>query len=581
VPQLLPMLKRVLKQWLTGVDQIALFIILLGSVSWSLTMIKSGLIYPFGMGFWGPNGHDGVWHIALIKSLARGSWDMPVFAGQPIMNYHVGFDLIVAFLHKLTFIPIRFLYFQIVPPIVAIFAGVFIYLFLSSWAKSKYAIYMALFFIYFAGSWGYILTLLRNSVISGESLFWSQQSVSTLVNPPFALSLAVLFAGLYFLLKGVKEHSKNSLIITTFLFGVLVQIKVYAGILVLMGLFAAGIWQMIKRRGTNVMRVFAGSSIISVLLFSPLGEEAGKTVVYRPFWFLETMMAVSDRLYWPRFYDAMIAYKSGGYWVKGIIAYSVAFIIFLLGNWGTRIISLKWFLGKLKKIRNLDFIDVIFVVVITAGFLIPLFFVQRGTPWNTIQFVYYSLLFSGILAGICIGEWLDKSSRMWKFFAVSVVVILTIPTSFGTLLYNYLPGRPPARISLEELEALSFLEKQPEGVVLTFPYDEVLAREAQANPPRPLYLYESTAYVSAFSNKSVYLEDEVNLDITGYNWRERRSKLIGFYDSLDHQLVWTFLRDNNIEYVYWIKGQRARLGEGQLGIEMIFENDLVSIYKVI
>ena len=59
-------------------------LIFLGIINWSLIMVKSALIYPFGMGFWGPNGHDGVWHIALINQLARGSLEMPTFAGEQL-----------------------------------------------------------------------------------------------------------------------------------------------------------------------------------------------------------------------------------------------------------------------------------------------------------------------------------------------------------------------------------------------------------------------------------------------------------------------------------------------------------------
>ena len=37
---------------------------------------------------------------------------------------------------------------------------------------------------------------------------------------------------------------------------------------------------------------------------------------------------------------------------------------------------------------------------------------------------------------------------------------------------------------------------------------------------------------------------------------------------------------NNIKYVYWLKGQRAFYGEGQLGITKIFENSSVDIFQV-
>lgn len=553
----------------------ALILILAGSIVWSLIMFKSGLLYSFGIGFWGPNGHDGIWHIALIKSLARGSWEMPVFSGEIIKNYHIGFDLILAFIHKLALIPVETLYFQIVPPLLALGIGVSVYLFVLEWKKSKFAAFWATFFIYFGGSFGWILTYLREKEFSGESLFWSQQSISTLINPPFALSQLVIFIGLLALIKGLKEKNNKLLILASFLFGVLVQIKIYAGILVLGGLFVGSLIEIFKRNGTSLLKVFAGAAILSTLIFVPLNPNPGSSLVFKPFWFLETMMGLSDRFNWPKFYEAMINYKYGHVWLKAIIAYSLAFLIFIVGNLGTRIIGFIYILKKLRNLSKVDYLDAFIFILISGGIVLPIFLLQSGTPWNTIQFFYYSLMFFSIIAGISLGQMIEKNKKLFA----ALIVILAIPTSIATL-RNYLPSRPPAKISLLELEALKFLSDQPQGVVLTYPFDRLAAQKAENNPPRPLYLYESTAYVSAYSGKPVFLEDEVNLDITGYDWHGRRSEVENFLRSLDHQFVYNFLRENNITYVYWVKGQRARLGEGQLGMTRVFENKEVDIYKV-
>jgi hypothetical protein len=145
----------------------------------------------------------------------------------------------------------------------------------------------------------------------------------------------------------------------------------------------------------------------------------------------------------------------------------------------------------------------------------------------------------------------------------------------------YLTQVPPAQITKEEMEALNFLAKEPDGIILTFPFDLVEAKNAESNPPRPLYRYVSTAYVAAYSKKNVYLEDEMNLDIMQYDWQTRRAEIENFYQSLDENRVRNFLLKNNIDYIYWLKPQRARLGEGQLGLIRIFENKKVDIYKVI
>ena len=112
------------------------------------------------------------------------------------------------------------------------------------WKQSKTIAFWTLFFLYFGGSLGWVVTFLKSGQISGESLFWSQQAISTLVNPPFALSLLILFAGLYYLIKGFNVNSKKFLSIATFFFGILIQIKVYAGLLILAGLFQLHVLKM-------------------------------------------------------------------------------------------------------------------------------------------------------------------------------------------------------------------------------------------------------------------------------------------------------------------------------------------------
>jgi len=566
----------------------AVILIALGTIVWSATMVKSGLCWDAkcasGVGFWGPNGHDGIWHIAVIESLSRGSWELPVFAGETIKNYHIGFDLLLAWLHKLTFIPVSTLYFQIIPPLLALSIGIFTYKFVESWRKSKLQALWATFFVYFGGGFGWLITFFRNGELGGESMFWSQQSISTLINPPFALSILVILIALNLLLQAsrsnLKIKKKKILIIVTFLFGVLIQIKVYAGILALGGLFVAGFWRMFKRQGIDLMKVFTGALIISLLLYLPMSKGTSSIILFSPFWFLETMMGFSDRVSWPKFAEAMVNYKLAGSLIKGVTAYVIAFIIFVIGNFGTRLVKDIWIIKKIRDYKNLYFIDVFFFSLIAAGIIIPMFYIQRGTAWNTIQFFYYSLMFSGVLAGIWLGEWMENKYATVLYSTVAgVIILLTIPTTIGTL-RHYLPARPPAKISNEELEALKFLSTQPDGVVLTYPFNREAADAAIDNPPRPLYLYESTAYVSAFSKKPVYLEDEVNLEITGYEWKGRRDKVMQFINAKDKVLARNFLDENNISYVYLAGGMKIVLSKEELGIEDIFENSDVKIYKV-
>lgn len=539
---------------------------ILGTLAWSWTMVKSGWIYSFGMGFWGANGHDGVWHIALIESLGRGSFQMPVFAGRILQNYHIGFDFIVALLHKITFIPVATLYFQIIPPLLALFTGVLTYKFVIAWTKSEKAAFWSVFFTYFGGSFGWVLG-------KGESAFWSQQAISSLINPPFAFSLIILLSGLIYLLKYQEKPSFKHIIISSLLFGILIEIKAYAGILVLGGLFVAGLYTLVIQKRSQIIKVFILSSAISLLIFLPLNRNSASLLTFTPFWFLETMMSYSDRLGWEKFYSAMTSYKSGHVWIKEIPAYLIALTIFYVGNLGTRIIKEILIWKWLKNLKQIHWIEIMLTSIIVAGVLIPMFFLQKGTPWNTIQFFYYSLFFSGILAGIALS---NIKSRL----VVWGIVLLTIPTTVLTLKDVYIPSRPPAMLPTDEISALNFLSKQPEGTVLTYPFDAIASANAVNNPPRPLYLYVSTAYVSAFGGHPTFLEDEVNLDITGYDWRSRRGEIENWYKEANQEKAREFLKTSGIKYIYWVKPQRALLGDKQLGLKNIFENKSVIIYQV-
>jgi hypothetical protein len=334
---------------------------------------------------------------------------------------------------------------------------------------------------------------------------------------------------------------------------------------------------MTKEKKSDLILVFLGSFLLSLVLFFGLGGRNPQgLLVFQPFWYLETMMQLGDRVSWSKFGEAMVNYRAGGVWLKATVAYGVAFLIFVLGNFGTRLLAFGY--------RKLGKIEVFLFSIVVAGILIPMLFLQKGTPWNTIQFIYYSLFFSGIWAGMAVGK-----LKSLGIVGSSLIMLLTIPTTAIALKEIYLPGRPPAKVSSQELEALFFLRNQTEGVVLTYSFDSVKAKEAEVNPPRPLYLYESTAYVAAFSEKTVFLEDQVNLDITGYDWKIRRVEVEGWYKETDQQKARDFLEKNKIRYVYWLKGdkktsylteQRAYLGEAQLGLTKIFENNEVNLYMV-
>jgi len=545
----------------------------------ALTMIKSGLLYSFGMGFWGPNGHDGVWHLALINELTKHFPPQnPIFAQFKLLNYHYLFDLLVGLINKTTLIPTLNLYFQIFPIIFSGFLGILTFILVKKITKNNLSASLAVFFIYFGGSFGWLVTLLRGQGIGGESMFWANQSISFLINPPFAFSLILILAGFYLYLNYLSKPTKKLLVILSLLLGLVIGVKAYGGIILLFGLGLASFWEWLTTKKLITGKVFLGSLLVSLVIFLPSNLGASSLFVFSPLWFSRTMLAFPDRLDWLRLDQARQAYLATHQWLKWLMAEGLALVIFFLGNLGTRIIGLTKFFSWLKNWKKINSFQILFLGCLLASGLPPLFFIQKGNPWNTIQFFYYFLVFFGILAALSLGEFLIKKKKWLKVILVTIIILLTLPTTYGTL-KQYLPLRAPSRISFDELEALEFLKNQPEGIVLTYPHDYKLRENIEA--PKPLYAYETTAYISAFTNKETFLEDEMNLEIMGVPWRPRRALEEQFFTTQDEEWAKNFLKENKIKYLYLTGNQKFTAGDYQIGLTKIFENGSTIIFKVI
>ena len=546
-----------------------------GVLAQGLTMFRSGLIYDFGMGFWGPNGHDGIWHLALANQVLKGfPPPHPTFSGFTLTNYHYFYDLILAIASKLTTIPSHYFYFQIFPLLLILGIGILSFLVGYYWRKDFWTGFWLAFFNYFAGSFGFIVTIWRSGELGGESLFWAMQSISTQINPPFALSLVVLLTGIFFLLR-IKKWNLKKIVGLGLLFGILINIKVYAGIVALPALFVFALFKLTKKE-KGYLNVFFVAFLTAAITFFLINKRAASLLVIEPLWFIHTMIESTDRFYLPRLALARYTLIEGKVGPKLFLVETIGLAIFLIGNLGTRIIGLIPIVRKNIK-KDFDDFDAFLFIGGAVGLLMPLVFVQKGTAWNTIQFFYYFLFFANFYAAVVFAS-LMKLKTDQKWLLLALIILLTIPTSLGTL-KGYLGSPPPTALSKGELEALSFLKNQKKANVLTFFYNP-FEKENYQLTPLPLYAYETTAYVSAFSGKQTFLEDEMNLLISGYEIKQRGEDELKFFITEDEIWARGFLLNNRIGYIYLNNKQKFLLSEEQLGIEKIFDNGEARIYQV-
>jgi hypothetical protein len=211
------------------------------------------------------------------------------------------------------------------------------------------------------------------------------------------------------------------------------------------------------------------------------------------------------------------------------------------------------------------------------SFCLTLFFIQKVNSWNTIQFLYYFLIIFNILVAIAMVVVIRRCNFFIKLIIILIILALSIPTTISTA-KMYFGKRPPARLSFPELEALNFLKSQTDGIVLTQGYDE--SEKQHFDEPVPLFAYDTSAYVSAFSGKVTYFADHNNAEIVGLNISPRKVSQLEFFRTREGDWQKNFLEDNKIGYIYLLKYKNPDLDEDKLNLIKVFENSEVIVYRV-
>src|SRR3989344_1930088 len=537
----------------------------IGSLS-LITVVRSGLVFPFGLGFWGPNGHDALFHLSLSESFREKLFSLahPQLAGEVLKNYHFGFDWLTGILSRLTAAPSMDVSFRLFPLLLVILLVFVTIRLLTLWRFSGLTILISLFLMFLAGSAGFIPSILAGrSLFGGESFFWANQSISLLLNPPFALSLLILLLFLLLLEKRPHRLTRIEWLSLSILGGILVQIKIYAFILLLPSL-------VLRKK----FKLALGVGLFGLLFILPsLGGGTGFPFLLQPLWFAKSMFESPDRLYWRQLAQAWQVYENNGVFIKLILVNLLATAVFYLGNLWVRLIGL----GPLIRGRGLTLSAQIAASIVILGLIIPLVFTQQANPWNTIQFLYYSLFFLSFYTAGEIGHWLSRAKhKTLAVLAVAFILLLSLPTTIGTL-SDYTTSQSASRVTLTELRALDLLRRLPRGIVaapLTY------SRRLPLIPdPKPLYVYASTAYISALSGQPEYLSDTINLDITGFDYKERVKNILRLYQTRDPLWVKKFFDANQISYIYETPYDKLRVRKEDTCLIKIFDSGEINLYK--
>lgn len=455
--------------------------------------------------------HDAFWHISLVKSaFSSFPFPHPFFAGGTVYGYNYFIDLILYALTKIGLNPL-FAFFQFVPVLIALFYIFVSIKFLKIYCKTQAQLNSTIFFLFFGSSLSYLATLYAGntffySSMRGFPVVTSIQPGMMFLNLQFALTLPLILLTLIHFKYAKKISSVIWLLILLF---VISGLKFYGGIVLTIILCGMILVRLIRRdqvalRFAQIGAIIIGDLLAKQLFYSTSGS-AGFPFAWAPF--ALTHILIDDPLLFnnhswtlARYY----LYEFGGIRSPRLIALE-SYSIFLLAimNFGTRLIGL--FVVTIHKIRQtLSVDDLVVFATIIFTFLMPVFFVQEGGWFNTMQFLYYGVFFSSFYAGKVLSHLISHKNHLLKV-AAAIIIILTIPNSLEQLRYLTAPQN---LIPDSELGALAKLANSQKGVVYI------------SNPEL------KNAIVPALSGQIAYYLDVDQLMVTHIDYEDRRQEML-------------------------------------------------------
>lgn len=580
----------VFKPWKVFVkEKLLSILIILGIIVQGLINFPSGYLYKDGLLFWSSQGHDGLWHVALMEEIKKTIPPQnPIFAGENLYNYHYLVDVLMGEFYRIfPFFQSLDLYFRFFPVIFSLLIGISVFAFMSRWQKKQVG-YLGIFFTYFVGSFGYIVTFLRNgNIFGGETIFWAAQQNTLLGNPPHAISHGLLVSFFLAFIIYLKERKTIWILVTFIIVSMLSGFKVSGGFVMLVGIVTAAVVDSINQKKFSALILALMLGLTNFITFKAMTSKgAASFLMFLPWWFVRTM--VVDKLGWMDMELARQHYLSKGTWhawLRVIQLESFAFMVFLLGNLGMRMLGFYMIIKNIVTRKFFkDPLETMLIATGLTGFLMVIFFVQKGIIYNNIQFMQYFLLIVGFYAAITVYNLIILFKERWvKSFLLILIVVFSVPTVIGNLNEFYgLDKTPLAKIGNQELEALSYLREKsnPQAIILSMPFNQYL-KDKFPNQPRPIYAWYSTSYISAITGRRVYLASEEQALITGYPIDSRISKMKTFFEQSDTSWNRQFLSQEKINYIYVAKNETDKLLDVQKNnLEIFFENNEIIIYRV-
>ena len=490
--------------------------------------------------------HDSMWHLALAK-LGFGSFPLvhPEYSGASLSGYNYLLDFVIFILSNLGLSPL-FVFFRLLPVVFSILFVYFVYDYALEKSRDPLYVFSFSCFMFFGSSFTYLITWFYNnslyySSMKGFPVVTSVQPSLIFLNLQFAYSLLSFFL----IFKLLKSTSLKKYFFIPLLIVLTFGLKFYGGVVLV--LFVV----LLSLNNLKLLAATVVAVLLSYILFYNGGTESFP-FSFAPFalthlMFDDPLLFYNHKITLARYY----LYEQG-ISLRLVVIEAGAVILFALINFGTRLFALPMlFSKKTRSTWTKNEFTMLSIIILT--FLVPVFFVQDGGWYNTMQFLYYGVFFAGFFAADYLYNMLSQKTLKSIIFGLTIIV-LSLPNAVDQL--RYISAKQNL-ISDDELAGLNFLSTQKTG--------SIFVTNSQ----------KKTAYISALSGQPTYFTDLDQLMVTNVDYQERLSQLdnLGSRDLKSIYANYWYLHKSDEDY----QVLRPRL-DTMPQFTNIYENNTVLIY---
>jgi len=503
----------------------------------------------------GTNFRDGIWFQAVASTAFKTfPFQLPNYAGEALQGYHYLPNL-AAYLLSQIGVPVTFTFYKLIPILFFSMLTIISIKFARRIHDNVVFISIFLFTIYFGMHLSLITSLYHFGEIRNSVLINTFQATRLLESPHAALAMILLYIVVYFIWNNNLTVKKRVLISFFIFLSFGTKFYVAFSMLSIIGMYELISWLQKKQ---NFMSLFMHTCLyifatcIAVLVFyNPFSAgSASSTFIFSPFATAHHLIESQNLFYNADLVNARyFLYEAG--WSPRLLAIElfsvVLFIIFYLG---TRVLGF-FYLFKMLILKKLNAAELAITFSILISIAISVLFIQKGDWFNPIQFAVPAAYLMSISTAQLLYGLIKKNPKI-GYSILTVFILLTLPANLVNA--SYWRNSDRLVISTHEMAALSYLEKQPYGIVFA-PIDEF-----------------DMAYVSAFTGKPTYLNFVNTLENAGVNFEKRLTHSQQFDPEMMPAVEYVYIPLNAPNHAKMIIYCEQTL-------ETIYENEEVRICK--